>query len=75
MADPLDIDRPHPARVHDFLLGGKDNFPADRAAAAQGLKVNPNAATARRQNRAFMQRTVGFLAAEAAVRVRMCGGW
>jgi len=68
MADPLDIDRPHPARVYDFLLGGKDNFPADRAAAAQGLKVNPNAATAPRQNRAFMQRTVRFLAAEAGVR-------
>jgi hypothetical protein len=36
---PLDlqIDRPHPARVYDYLLGGKDNFPADRAAAEAGL--------------------------------------
>lgn len=46
--------RPHPARVYDYPLGGKDNFAVDRAAAEQGLKVNPNAATAPRQNRAAM---------------------
>ena len=68
MAEPLDTGRPHPARVYDFLLGGKDNFAADRAAAAEGLKVNPNAATAPRQNRAFLQRTVRFLTAEAGIR-------
>ncbi|GAA2915446.1 hypothetical protein Acy02nite_69980 [Actinoplanes cyaneus] len=62
MTEPLDTGRPHPARVYDVLLGGKDNFAADRAAAAQGLEVNPNAATAPRQNRAFLQRTVRFLA-------------
>ena len=68
MTDPLDVGRPHPARVYDFLLGGKNNFPADRAAAAEGLKVNPNAATAPLQNRAFMRRTVRFLAGEAGIR-------
>ncbi|WP_328469243.1 SAM-dependent methyltransferase [Actinoplanes sp. NBC_00393] len=68
MAEPLDTGRPHPARVYDYLLGGKDNFAADRAAAAEGLKANPDAATAPRQNRAFMQRTVRFLAAEAGIR-------
>ncbi|GAA3301998.1 SAM-dependent methyltransferase [Dactylosporangium vinaceum] len=68
MAEPLDVERAHPARVYDFLLGGTDNFPADRAAAAEGLKVNPNAATAPRQNRAFMRRAVRWLAAEAGVR-------
>jgi hypothetical protein len=25
---------PHSARIYDYLLGGKDNFPADREAAA-----------------------------------------
>ncbi|AEV84192.1 hypothetical protein ACWT_3169 [Actinoplanes sp. SE50] len=68
MTDPLDVGRPHPARVYDFLLGGKDNFAADRAAAAEGLKVNPNVATAPLQNRAFVQRTVRFLAGEAGIR-------
>ncbi|BCY13110.1 SAM-dependent methyltransferase [Actinoplanes sp. L3-i22] len=63
MTEPLDTGRPHPARVYDVLLGGKDNFAADRAAAEQGLKVNPNAATAPRENRAFLRRTVRFLAA------------
>jgi hypothetical protein len=62
VAEPLDTGRPHPARVYDVLLGGKDNFAADRAAAAEGLKVNPNAATAPLQNRAFLRRTVRFLA-------------
>jgi S-adenosyl methyltransferase len=38
----LHTDRPHPARVYDYLLGGKDNFEADRRAAAEGLKANPN---------------------------------
>ncbi|MFC4072641.1 SAM-dependent methyltransferase [Actinoplanes subglobosus] len=62
MTGNLDTGRPHPARVYDFLLGGKDNFAADRAAAAEGLRVNPNAATAPRENRAFLRRTVRFLA-------------
>jgi hypothetical protein len=64
----LDTGRPHPARVYDVLLGGKDNFAVDRAAAAEGLKVNPNAAAAPLQNRAFLQRTVRFLAAEKGIR-------
>lgn len=46
MAAPFDTERPHPARVYDYMLGGKDNFAVDRAAAEAGLKVNPNAATA-----------------------------
>ncbi|GAA4588234.1 hypothetical protein BJY16_008493 [Actinoplanes octamycinicus] len=64
MAEALDTGRPHPARVYDVLLGGKDNFAADRAAAAEGLRVNPNAATAPLQNRAFLRRTVQYLAGQ-----------
>jgi hypothetical protein len=67
MAAPFDTERPHPARVYDYLLGGKDNFAPDRAAAQAGLRVNPSAATAPLQNRAFLARTVRFLA-EAGVR-------
>jgi len=66
---PLDlqIDRPHPARVYDYLLGGKDNFPADRAAAEAGLRANPNSRIPPRENRAFLRRVVRFLAGEAGV--------
>jgi hypothetical protein len=68
-ADDTDLqtDRPHPARVYDFLLGGKDNFAADRAAAEAGLKANPNSRIPPRANRAFMHRAVRYLASEAGI--------
>jgi hypothetical protein len=67
---PADMgtDRPHPARVYDFLLGGKTNFAADRAAAAAGLQANPNSLVPPRENRAFLRRAVRFLAEEMGVR-------
>jgi hypothetical protein len=67
--EPTDLktDRPHPARVYDYLLGGKDNFAADRAAAEQGIKANPASRTPPRENRAFLRRTVRFLAAERGI--------
>ncbi|MGQ4516977.1 SAM-dependent methyltransferase [Streptomyces sp. DW26H14] len=55
----MDTSRPHPARVHDFLLGGRDNYPADRRAAAQ---LPAEAARYARQHRAFLLRAVGWLA-------------
>ncbi len=63
----LQTDRPHPARVYDYLLGGKDNFPADRAAAEEGLKAKPGGPVTVRQNRDFMRRAVRWLAGEAGV--------
>jgi hypothetical protein len=30
----IDTSRPHPARMYDFYLGGKDNYAVDREAAA-----------------------------------------
>jgi hypothetical protein len=38
----LDTSIAHPARVYDYWLGGKDNFPADRAAAEAVLAANPD---------------------------------
>jgi hypothetical protein len=66
---PIDLqaNRPHPARIYDYFLGGKDNFPADRAAAAAGLRANPNARIPPVQNRAFMRRAVAYLAREAGI--------
>jgi len=59
---------PNVARVYDVLLGGKDNFAADRQAAARLLDAVPGAAVAARENRAFLGRAVRFLAEEAGVR-------
>ena len=58
----LRTDRPHPARVYDYLLGGKDNFAADREAAHRGLQANPDSRIPPRENRLFLRRAVRFLA-------------
>jgi hypothetical protein len=58
----------HPARVYDYWLGGKDNFPADQAAAEQAIEAMPNIALFARTNRAFLRRAVRFLVAEAGIR-------
>jgi len=42
-SDRLNTTRPHPARVYDFLLGGKDNFESDRAFAEQTIVAYPEA--------------------------------
>jgi hypothetical protein len=64
----IDTSRPNPARVYDALLGGKDNFPADRAAAHDILNIAPQARQGARQNRAFLQRAVRHLAGEGGIR-------
>jgi hypothetical protein len=61
------VDVPNVARVYDVLLGGKDNFEADRRAAAKLLEAVPGAAVAARDNRAFLCRAVRYLAREAGV--------
>ncbi|HEU5161272.1 MAG TPA: SAM-dependent methyltransferase [Streptosporangiaceae bacterium] len=58
---------PHPARVYDYWLGGKDNFAADREVAEKTLVVAPETARSARSNRAFLRRAVR-LAAEAGIR-------
>ena len=61
-------DIPSTARIYDYLLGGKDNYPADRAAAEQIAQALPNVRTAVQWNRAFLGRAIRFLAAEHGVR-------
>jgi hypothetical protein len=59
---------PNVARVYDFLLGGKDNYAADRTAAERLLRAVPDAAIAARQNRAFLGRLVKFLVRDCGIR-------
>ncbi|MDQ0311611.1 SAM-dependent methyltransferase [Kitasatospora herbaricolor] len=53
---------PHPARMYDYYLGGKDNFPADREAAERALAANPEFRSTARANRGFLQRAVRHVA-------------
>lgn len=59
---------PNPARIYDYLLGGKDNFPADRDVAEQLLAIAPVARDVVEDNRAFLRRAVRFLTSEAGIR-------
>jgi len=65
---PFDTSVAHVARVYNYWLGGKDNWAADRAAGEQAIKAFPGIPLSARSNRAFLARTVRFLAGEAGVR-------
>ncbi|WP_405783400.1 SAM-dependent methyltransferase [Streptomyces sp. NBC_00859] len=58
-ASRIDTSKPHPARVYDWLLGGKDNYPVDQEV-GEGLPTE--AKDAARQNREFMHRAAAWLA-------------
>ena len=58
----FDPDKPSAARVYDYLLGGKDNFAADRDAAAQLVEALPDAARVAKANRAFLGAAVRYVA-------------
>jgi len=64
----LNTNVPHPARVYDYWLGGKDNFAADREAAEAVIAANPNVLPGVRANRAFLGRAVRYLTGEAGIR-------
>lgn len=61
---PADVDltKPNAARVYDYILGGANNFEADREFARKVLATLPDAQTAAQENRAFLRRVVTFLA-------------
>ena len=65
---PFDVTVAHQARSYDYLLGGKDNYAADRVAGDKMLEVYPDTAFTARANRAFLGRVVRYLAADAGVR-------
>ncbi|MFF5297277.1 SAM-dependent methyltransferase [Paractinoplanes globisporus] len=67
---PVDLNTsvPHSARIYDYLLGGKDNFEADRAAAAAIVESSPSLPISMRANRQYMARVAHYLAAERGIR-------
>jgi len=64
----IDSTRPNVARIYDYLLGGKDNFAADREAARQLVEASPDMAGIVRDNRSFIGRVVRYLATEGGIR-------
>jgi hypothetical protein len=62
MLPGFDPATPSAARIYDYLLGGKDNFAVDRAAAEKVLAVAPDQRQLARANRAFAMRAVQVLA-------------
>ena len=66
---PVGVDPtvPNGARIYDAMLGGKDNFAADRGVVEQMLKVNPMAPLTARANREFLRRAVRYLSTECGI--------
>lgn len=64
----LNTDVAHTARVYDYILGGKDNFKADREVGDKLMQLLPSIKVSMRANRAFMARVARYLAAERGVR-------
>src|ERR1700733_9740823 len=65
---PFDTSVAHQARMYDYVLGGKDNYAADRVAVEAWLQADPGVAVSCRANRAFLGRAVRYLAADAGIR-------
>jgi hypothetical protein len=65
---PFRVNVANQARVYDYLLGGRDNYAADRAAAEAVLKVAPETTFTARANRAFLGRAVRYLTGDAGMR-------
>ncbi|MFJ5258964.1 SAM-dependent methyltransferase [Streptomyces sp. NPDC088387] len=58
----IDTSKPHSARMYDWYLGGKDNYPVDEELGRQLVALDPRVPVMARVNRAFMQRATRWLA-------------
>ncbi|MGI5510718.1 SAM-dependent methyltransferase [Streptomyces sp. CA-106131] len=63
----IDTSKPHPARMYDWYLGGKDNYPVDEEMGRQMLALDPRVPVMAQVNRAFMHRATRWLA-ESGIR-------
>ncbi|MFC5954769.1 SAM-dependent methyltransferase [Streptomyces pratens] len=64
----IDTSVPHSARIWNYWLGGKDNYPVDEEAGDAYTDVFPGIVTIARSSRAFLQRNITYLVAEAGIR-------
>jgi SAM-dependent methyltransferase len=60
----LPLDKPSPARMYDYFLGGYHNFAVDRRAADAAISIYPDFPLVMQANRAFLRRAVKFLIAQ-----------
>jgi hypothetical protein len=67
-APKLDTGTPHSARVWNYWLGGKDNYAVDREVGDKVREVFPAIVENAQACRAFLARTVRYLAGEAGIR-------
>ncbi|MET9906236.1 SAM-dependent methyltransferase [Streptomyces sp. NPDC006476] len=68
MERDIDTGTAHAARIYDYILGGKDHYPADREAGDAMCREWPALPVHMRANRDWMNRAVHWLAREAGVR-------
>ena len=64
----IDTSVPHSARIWNYWLGGKDNYPVDEEAGDAYTAVFPGIVTIARSSRAFLRRNITHLVSEAGVR-------
>ncbi|MEU3839168.1 SAM-dependent methyltransferase [Streptomyces sp. NPDC028635] len=64
----IDTSVPHSARIWNYWLGGKDNYPVDEAAGDAYTAVFPGIVTVARSSRAFLGRAIRYLVREAGIR-------
>ncbi|MEU6347753.1 SAM-dependent methyltransferase [Streptomyces sp. NPDC047072] len=68
MERDVDTGSAHSARIYDYIIGGRDHYPADREAGDAMVREWPALPVHMRANRDFMNRAVRYLAEEAGVR-------
>jgi ubiquinone/menaquinone biosynthesis C-methylase UbiE len=64
----IDTSVPHSARIWNYWLGGKDNYPVDEEAGDAYTAVFPGIVTIARSSRAFLRRNITYLVSEAGIR-------
>ncbi|MGH3799156.1 MAG: SAM-dependent methyltransferase [Pseudonocardiaceae bacterium] len=64
----IDTSVSHSARVWNYWLGGKDNYPVDHEVGDQFAAISPSIVESARASRAFLVRAVRYLAGEAGIR-------
>src|SRR5260370_2481870 len=64
----IDTTTAHTARIWNYWLGGKDNYPVDREVGDQIRRLHPGIGDYARADRAFLGRAVRYLAGEAGAR-------